>query len=500
MHARIALLLGGSLLSLLSAGTIPVPDALEQEANASRNPVNATERNIPGDWSVDPLAPKNIKWRVPIGNAQYGSGPVVAEGKVFVGTNNSTLRDPTVKGHAGVLMCFDEKTGAFLWQIAHPTLDERDIPCRCGTSHGFLASTPVVENRRVYYVSNRCELVCAETTKGKILWSLDMIKTLGVHPGGRTGGFPNGSPLLLGELVVVGTSHGIDLETGHVKNAQAPSLIAVNKTSGKLVWQDASGGNDILDGQWSSPAAAKIDGRWQVIHGFGDGWLRGLDAATGQVLWKFDCNPKGLKFDPGKKDSKNYIVANPVVHDNKVYVAVGMTPDDGDGIGHLWCIDLTKKPTNKELDLSPVDNDFDPKAPRNRDSALVWHFGGKLDPVPAGVPRPFRLGRVSAAVAIHDGIVSVAETDGYLRALDSQTGQLLWETDLRDQVRGSAYYVDGKVFLGTDSGDLFVFEAGRTKNLLRTIDMDEPVRSPPAAAHGVLYISNGHSLFAIQGR
>src|SRR5262249_40944428 len=150
------------------------------------------------------------------------------------------------------------------------------------------------------------------------------------------GGLANGSPLILDDLVIVSTSLGIDVTTGEVKDAKAPSLVAVNKTTGQGVWQDASHGKDILDGEWASPAAAKVDGKWQVIHGGGDGWLRGFDAKTGTLLWKFDCNPKGLKFDPSMKDSKNYIVATPVVHDNKVYIATGtgMEPDSGIGVGH----------------------------------------------------------------------------------------------------------------------------------------------------------------------
>ena len=76
---------------------------------------------------------------------------------------------------------------------------------------------------------------------------------------------------------------------------------------------DASPGQDILDTQYSSPAAAKIDGRWQVIHGFGDGWLRGFDARTGQLLWKFAGTPPGLEFRPvvGERFMVNFVRYEP---------------------------------------------------------------------------------------------------------------------------------------------------------------------------------------------
>jgi outer membrane protein assembly factor BamB len=498
MNARPGLLVGGLLLATLIGSAAPVPP--EPPQSPGRNPVNLTERNIPTRWSVEPGQEKNLLWTAALGDVAYGSGPVVAEGKVFVGTNNRKPRDPAIKGNHGVLMCFDAKTGAFLWQIAHKNLDTTDFPARCGTFSGHLASIPVVENGKVYYVSNRGELVCASTDRGKILWSLDMIKDLGVFPGGIFGGMANGSPLILDELVVVSTSLGIDETTAKVKDVKAPSLVAVNKTTGKLVWQDASHGQDILDGEWSSPAAARVDGKWQVIHGGGDGWLRGFDAKTGTLLWKFDCNPKGTVFDGRRQDSKNLIVATPVVVDGKVYVGVGRDPEAGDGIGHLWCVDITKKPTNAALDLSPVDNNFDPKSPKNAGSGLVWHYGGEFKPRPAGVYRDWHFGRIVSSVAVHDGIVYASEVGGYLQALDARTGEKLWEEDLRAETWCSPYYVDGKVFLGTSDGDVCVFRAGRVRERLATNDMDQPVRLPPVAAGGILYISSGSHLFAIQGK
>jgi outer membrane protein assembly factor BamB len=457
-----------------------------------RNLANTVEKNIPGDWSIQKGKAKNVQWQEAIGGTSYG-GPIVAEGKIFVGTSNERPRNPKDKGDKGVMMCFDEKTGKFLWQITHNKLAmDIDAP-KCG-----IASTPAIEDGKLYYVANSCELVCASTANGKILWSLDMIKQLGVYPGGISGGMANCSPLVIDDLVIVGTSNGVDSKIQAPKNPKAPSLIAVNKTTGKVVWQDASPGNDIMDGQWSSPAAAKVEGKWQVIYGGGDGWLRGFDAKTGELVWKFDCNPKGLKFNPSVKDSKNYIVATPVVHDGKVYIANGMEPDSGTGIGHLWCIDITKKPANKALDLSPVGNDFDPKSPKNAGSGLVWHHGGAIVPKPAGNARVYHFSRTVSTVAVHDGLLYVAEVSGFLQCLDAKTGEKLWEEDLKDGTWSSPYYVDGKVFIGVDNGDLYVFQAGKAMKPPTVINMEQMIRTPPVAANGVLYVTNGLYLYAIK--
>ena len=58
---------------------------------------------------------KNIKWSQPLGSKAYG-GPIISGGKIFVGTNNNTPREPEITGDKGILMCFKESTGEFLWQ------------------------------------------------------------------------------------------------------------------------------------------------------------------------------------------------------------------------------------------------------------------------------------------------------------------------------------------------------------------------------------------------
>jgi hypothetical protein len=90
-----------------------------------RNMANTVEKNILDDWSVKKGQEKNIKWSAPLGINGYGA-PVIAGGKVFIGTNNEKPRDPAVKGDKGILMCFDAGTGKFLWQAVHDKLDNPD--------------------------------------------------------------------------------------------------------------------------------------------------------------------------------------------------------------------------------------------------------------------------------------------------------------------------------------------------------------------------------------
>jgi outer membrane protein assembly factor BamB len=122
-----------------------------------RNLVNTAEKNIPHEWSVKEGETKNLKWNAELGMVSYG-GPVVAGGKVFVGTNNAKPRNPSLKGDKGVVMCFRESDGQFLWQAVH---DKLPNPMENDWPQQGVASTPAVDGSHVYYISNRCELVCA---------------------------------------------------------------------------------------------------------------------------------------------------------------------------------------------------------------------------------------------------------------------------------------------------------------------------------------------------
>jgi hypothetical protein len=72
----------------------------------------------------------------------------------------------------------------------------------------------------------------------------------------------------------------------------------VNKHSGEVVWRAIGAGEQVLHGQWSSPVAANVNGRIQVLFGGGDGWLRAYDAESGHEVWRFDGNPKDARWLP----------------------------------------------------------------------------------------------------------------------------------------------------------------------------------------------------------
>jgi outer membrane protein assembly factor BamB len=425
---------------------------------------------LPATWDIKTNT--NVRWKAALGSTSYGN-PVVADGKVFVGTNNDNPRNTQVTGDKGVLMCFREKDGAFLWQAVSDKLD-------AGQSLDWpeqgVCSSPAVAGKRLYYVSNRGELVCLDTEgfadganegpfreevlKGPldadVVWKLDMIRELGVSPRNMS----NSSPLVWEDLVFVETSNGRNDEQGKVLAPRAPSFLAVNRQTGKVVWQDSSPGDRILHGQWSSPALGEVNGVVQVVFPGGDGWLYAFNARTGAPLWRFDLNPKDAVWPK----TRGYGIATPVFHGGKVFMAVGQDPESGEGVGHLYCIDPSKTGDITE-------------------AGRVWQYD--------------RIRRsISTAAVAHD-LLFISDFSGFLHCLDAATGKPLWSYDVLAAVWGSPLVADGRVYLGDEDGDLVVLQAGREVKKLGEINMGSAIYSAPVPANGALYIMTRSQLFAI---
>jgi outer membrane protein assembly factor BamB len=475
----------------------------------SRNMVNLVEKGLPTDWSTLKGKHRNVRWSAEPGSIAYGA-PVVSGGKVFVGTNNERPRNPKVKGDKGVLMCFDEATGNFLWQAVH---DKLPNPGENDHEKVGIASSPAVEGDRLYYVSNRCELVCADAegfldgendgvqdekskdkTDADVVWRLDMIGELDVYPHYLA----NCSPVVFGDLVFVVTGNGVEQEEHKVVSPKAPSFLAVEKATGKVAWKDASPGEKIMAGQWANPACGTVKGKDLAVFPGGDGVVYAFEAKTGKPAWKFDCNPAGSEYKVSGRGRRNYIMATPVIHDDKVYVGTGCIPDDGVDIADLWCIDATKSG-----DLSPQ-WEKDPDAveegglrPKAGTGGYVWHYGGAP---PAGSKRDFAFGRTMSTCAVHDGLVYAAELDGFVHCLDAKTGKKYWEHDVKAAFWASPVVADGKVYIGDEQGFYHVLTHGKEKKPIAKIEMDAGTTAPPVFANGVLFVLNEKKLYAIAGK
>jgi outer membrane protein assembly factor BamB len=457
-------------LTLLARGGDPTGTDWPMWGGTPDRNMLSSMKGLPTTWDVK--AKKNIKWVAELGSQAYGN-PVVANGTVFVGTNNESAKDPEIKGDKGVLMAFRESDGQFLWQAVHDKLTSgraNDWPFQ------GICSSPLVENGIVYYVSNRGELMAVDAdgfrdktndglvkdekltreTDVDVIWRYDMMEELGVLQHNMA----NSSPVSFENLIYVSTSNGQDESHVNVPSPRSPAIIAVDKTTGKLAWEDNSVGEKILHGQWSSPAVGRIGDTVQVVIGQGDGWVRGFEAKSGKKLWEFDLNPK----DSVWPKTRNEIISTPVVVDNVVYIANGQDPEHGEGVAHAYAIDATKRG-----DITQ--------------SGRIWHFE--------------KIRRSISTAAVHDGIVYMADFSGFVHALDAKTGTPFWTHDMFAAMWGSPMFIDGKIYIGDEDGDVVVMQAGKELKVLSELNMGSSVYSTPVPANGMLFISNRNMLYAL---
>jgi outer membrane protein assembly factor BamB len=489
-------------------------------------------KNLPVTWDVD--GGENIIWSTPLGSQSYGN-PVVANGHVYVGSNNHHAylsRFPKAVD-LGVLLCFDEKTGKFLWQHSNPKLPTgrvNDWP-----DQGVCAA-PYVDGERLWYVSNRGELVCLDTQgfldgendgpfltednenrdEADIIWKFDMMSAMGVFQHNMCSCSLTG----VGDTLFVNTSNGVDESHSNIPAPNAPSFFAIDRNNGTVLWTDKSPGVNILHGQWSSPSYAVLGGQAQVFFGGGDGWLYSFDPqgdgkGNSKLLWKFDCNPKDAKYSVSGRSQRNHLIGTPVIYDGHIFIGVGEDPEHGEGNGHLWCIDPTKrgdvsptlavdkdgKPIIDKKDgtrrLQAIDPSAGEKAIENPNSAVVWHYTGDDTNGNGEVDFEEEMHRTCGTVVIKDDILYVADFSGIFHCLDATSGKSYWNYDMFAAAWGSPLIADGKVYVGDEDGDIAVFKHGKKMELLAENSCNNSVYSTPIVANGILFISNKSMLFAI---
>jgi outer membrane protein assembly factor BamB len=463
-----ALVVAGSSLALLASD--PGAAAWPMWGGTPDRNMVSSMKGLPTTWDLK--TKKNVKWVAELGSQAYGN-PTISGGYVLVGTNNEAMKDPTVKGDKGVVMAFRESDGQFMWQAVHDKLAAgraNDWP------YQGVCSSPLIENGIAYYVSNRGEVMAVDLdgfrdgkndgpvtdekltkeTDADVIWRYDMMEELGVMQHNMA----NSSPVSYENMIFVSTSNGQDESHVNVPSPRSPALIAVDKTTGKLVWEDQGVGEKILHGQWSSPAVGKVGDTMQVVVGQGDGFVRGFDIKTGKRLWEFDLNPKESVWPK----TRNEVISTPIIVDNVVYIANGQDPEHGEGVGHLYAIDATKRGDITE-------------------SGRLWHYGDIRRSISTG--------------ALYNGILFFSDFSGFLHAVDAKSGKQIWKHDMFAAIWGSPIVIDGKVYLGDEDGDVTVLNADRTMKVIAENNMGSSVYSTPVPANGTLFVVNRNQLVAL---
>jgi outer membrane protein assembly factor BamB len=354
----------------------------------------------------------------------------------------------------------------------------------------------------------------ADKDEADVIWVYDMMKEMGVSQHNMC----SCSVTAVGDILFVCTSNGVDESHLNIPSPDAPSFFAMDKNTGKVYWTDKSPGGNIHHGQWSSPTVATLGGVPQVFFGGGDGWLYSFKADKGvdgkpELLWKADLNPKDAVLILGGRGTRNDIIGTPVVYDGLVYVAVGQDPEHGEGIGHLYCIDPTKRGDVSEMlavdrqtqkviahkRVLAVEPDKGEVAIANPNSAVVWRYStydanqdGKID-------FEETMHRSCGTVAIKNDLLFIADFSGLIHCVDAKSGKVYWTYDMLAASWGSPLIVGDHVYIGDEDGDIVVFKLSSEKHdPVFEVNMLSSVYTTPVVANGVLYIANKDHLFAIE--
>jgi Zn-dependent protease len=182
-------------------------------------------------------------WNYTTGGQIYSS-PAVADGKVYVGSDDYSV------------YCLDASTGAFVWKY---------------TTTSYMRSSPAVVNGRVYVGSQDYSVYCLDASTGAFVWKYITGNTVG------------SSPAVVNGRVYVGS--------------QDYSVYCLDASTGAFVWKYITG-NTVT----SSPAVA--DGK--VYVGSLDRSVYCLDASNGTFVWKYTTGTI-VGSSPAVADGKVYV-------------------------------------------------------------------------------------------------------------------------------------------------------------------------------------------------
>jgi outer membrane protein assembly factor BamB len=391
----------------------------------------------------------NVRWKTPIPGLSHSS-PVVWGDKIFVTTAvSSAAKDETRFGlfgdvepvkddpkHAWKVFAIDKSTGKILWErTAYEGIPK--VKRHPKSSHA--ASTPVTDGK--YLIVNfGSEGLYAYDFNGKLLWKQD----LGVLDAGWFYDVDyqweyGSSPIIYKNLVIVQA----DIQ----KNS---FIAAYDIKTGKQVWKTSR--EEIPS--WGSPTVYEGKLRAELITN-GAKAIRGYDPATGKELWKL--GPMSEITTP-----------TPFVAHDLIFVTSGYAP-----IQPIYAI---RPGGNGDLTL---------KDGKDSSEFIAWskQRGGPYMPTPI----------------VYGELLYTCSNQGVLTAYNAKTGDRVYQERLGGT--GGAFTAspvasDGKIYLSSEDGDVFVVKAGPKYELLSKNPVGEVMMATPAISDNLVIVRTISHLFA----
>ena len=398
-------------------------------------------------WNAEKA--ENVRWKTEIPGLGHSS-PVVWGNKVFITTAvTSAPKDETRFGlygdvapvkddpsHKWKVYALDKQTGKILWErVAYEGLPK--LKRHPKSTHSD--STPVTDGKYLIALFGSHGLY-AYDLKGKLLWKQD----LGVLDSGwfydADYQWEHGSsPVIYKDLVIIQA------------DVQKDSFIAAySLKNGKLVWKTPR--EEISS--WGSPTVHVGPTRAEVITN-GSKAIRGYDPITGKELWRLTPNSE-------------VTTPTPFVAHDLIFVTSGYAP-----IQPIYAIKLG------------ATGDISLKDGKDSNTFIAWskQRGGPYMPTP---------------VAYGDYLYTCSN-QGVLTAYNAKTGERIYQERLGG--KGGAFTAspvasDGKIFLSSEDGDVFVVKAGPKYELLATNPVGEVMMATPAISDGLLIVRGLKHVYA----
>jgi outer membrane protein assembly factor BamB len=408
----------------------------------------ADGQRLPDTW--DAATGANIRWKTGIPGLAHSS-PIVWGGRIFVTTAISGLGNATFKPglygdgtasedlsvHRWQVLALDRNSGEILWaQTAYEGAPEE----KRHVKSTYASSTPAT-NGRVVVALFGSQGLYAYDFSGKLLWKKDLGRIdAGAYNAPDYEWGTASSPILYGNSVIV--------QCDQQKNS---FLIAVDADTGETLWKAE---RDELP-SWASPNVFTAKQRHELVTN-APNQIRGYDPKTGKELWRLGGSSK-------------ITAPTPVFTSDLMYVASGRRPE-----APIFAI---RPGASGDITLGEG---------QTRNKSVAWH-------------KPQR-GSYMPTPLIYGGLLYVLGNAGIFDCYDAAGGEEIYRERIPHQgsgFSGSPVAADGKIYLPSEDGDIFVVRAGRKFQLLGRNPIGEALMATPALSGGVMYVRGEKHLFAI---
>jgi hypothetical protein len=446
-------------VALIAAVAFLVPEVRSATDNnwpAFRGPSAsgvADGQALPDTW--DGAAGRNIQWKVSVPGLAHSS-PVVWGDSIFVTSAISSRPDATFKPglygdgtasedrtlHEWVVMALDRSSGKMLWtRTAYrgAPKEKRHIKAT------YANATPATDGRYVV-VFFGSQGLHAFDMQGKPLWQKDLgVLNAGAYDLPEYEWGTASSPILYKDLVIVQC------------DTQGESFVlAADVKTGRTVWKTAR--KELPS--WGTPTIYQPAGGGPAeLVTNASNFIRGYDPETGAERWRLGGSSKITAPTPTFSAAKALII-----------VASGRAPERP-----IFAI----RPGGT--------GDITPPADSQSSSHVVWRKTGRGSYMPTPL--------------IYGDTLYVLGNAGLFDAYDLATGTEVYRQRLEHKGSGfsaSPVAADGRIYLSSEDGDIFVVKSGSTFELLAKNPMGEPLMSTPALAGGTMIVRGEKHLFAIR--